>query len=157
LDRYAVTERPSDRLATALERLAEQDEHREIERRQQHLLGEINRALEHATPTDREDVLAAPRGLRGPDELPLDKVEHLDELLAEREAEGKPRRGRLTLSAIARVAGFNYDRAWQGEQLRELGWKLRRSHPEYSVDHGFVRLPLPEKVPDLLDRHGLGD
>jgi hypothetical protein len=142
---------PDDRVAEALER---QEEARQFERMHVQMFGRIGKA----PPAGREEA-PAPAGSGSarpwrhlPDQLPLEKVEHLDTLLDERKEAGKPRRGPHTLPSITRQVGgdFNIDRVRQGEQLREQGWDLRRTHPAYPVDDGFVRWPQPLQVPDLL-------
>lgn len=142
-------DRPNrDRLAEALERLVAQGERVENGRRAERARDQLRRALEPAASADREDSPSGKSGKpvkrgRGPDPLPLDRVERLDDLLAKREKAGKPRRGPLTLAAIARASGFTEDRVSQGEKLREAGWDLRRSHPDFSGDRNFVYWPQP--------------
>jgi hypothetical protein len=78
---------------------------------------------------------------RPPDPLPLDTIERLETELAKRRDAGKPRRGRLTQSAIARRLGLERHRVQQAEALLKVGWELPRSHPEFSANDGVVRWP----------------
>lgn len=141
---------PDDRLAAALERqaraLERQEEERSFDRMRTRMFGR----LEKAPPAGREEARPAAPRWRPPAGLPLERVERLDALLAERKRAGRPPPPSLTLRAIAQRVGFNYDRVRQGEQLRDHGWDLRRSHPDFSVNDGFVRWPQPSQVPDLL-------
>ena len=65
-----------------------------------------------------------------------------------------PRSGRgkgpLTYTAIAAHAKLNRDRVKEIEQLMELGWPLRESHPDFSAKRGYVKLPTPREAARLL-------
>jgi hypothetical protein len=143
-------DRPDDRLAEAVERLVEQGEREATDRLHGGLRDELLHRAESARVSAGGEEAPAPAGgvgapewRRVPDQLPLEKVERLDALLAERKRAGKPRRGRLTLASIARQVGFNVDRVRQCEKLRERGWDLRETISGVPVDEGFVRLPQP--------------
>jgi hypothetical protein len=97
---------------------------------------------------------------RPPEELPLKGVERAEKLLGERRRitkGGVQPPPRLTYEAIARSAGLvtpagrpNRDRIKQFEELVELGWPLRKSHPDFPARPGFVRLPTPREAALLL-------
>jgi hypothetical protein len=90
---------------------------------------------------------------RPPDELSEDSVKMAKGLLAERRAleeAGKPSPPGLSYEAIGMAAGFGSAAASRArvKQIRDLigiGWDPLRTHPDFSANEGFVRLPtLPE-------------
>jgi hypothetical protein len=63
----------------------------------------------------------------------------------------------LAYAAIAVHAGLrtatgkpNRDRVAEIEMLMELGWDLRKSHPDFSAEDGWVRLPTAREAARLL-------
>jgi hypothetical protein len=98
---------------------------------------------------------------REPDPLPLDQIDALEkELLVRREARGDRWKAppEHTLEAIAwrMKAPFNYDRVRQGEGLLAVGWDLRKSHPDFSVNDGAVRWPSVKKAASILASESAG-
>lgn len=93
--------------------------------------------------------------------LELAKVEFVGKRLTERR-KIKQRTGgsvpsELTYEAIAKDAGWlgtngrpNRERVKQIEALIDLDWPLRKSHPDFPAEQGFVRLPTPHQAARLL-------
>jgi hypothetical protein len=89
---------------------------------------------------------------RLPDPLPRDKIEKLDELLEKRALAGNPRKGPLTQTRIAEKAKLKPSRVQQGQALREAGWPLLRSTPDFSTlqDPDGVYWPQLERALEIL-------
>jgi hypothetical protein len=104
------------------------------------------RGLLEATPEPQAPKRARQRS---PDQLPLDKIEHLQVKLAERRAAGNPHRGPLTLERIADKVDLERHRVSQAVQLLEMGWELTRSDPDFSAAPGFVCWPTVAKMKRL--------
>jgi hypothetical protein len=101
-----------------------------------------------------EDEEVSERGMGAPPKpLPIESVEKAAVRLREREkvvGAGERASGSLTYEAIAAYANLpNRDRVVQIEELISLGWDLRKSHPDFSAEPGFVRLPTPEAARQL--------
>jgi hypothetical protein len=90
---------------------------------------------------------------RPPDQIPESTVKQLKIELVKREAKRKGRRRvpELTQAKIAAIVGLDDTRVQQAEGLREIGWDLLRTHPDFSVDEGFVRWPSVEEATRILD------
>jgi hypothetical protein len=64
----------------------------------------------------------------------------------------KPRDRELTQRRIAARVGLNQARVQEAEELRGLGWDLLRTHPDFSIEDGFVRWPTPTRAAQILAR-----
>jgi hypothetical protein len=102
---------------------------------------------------DGETAKAHPRH-RPPAQIPVDTVKDLKWQLAQRQkelAQRKPRGKReYTQEKIAESLGLDDTRVQQAEALQHRGWDLLRTHPDFSVDEGFVRWPGPQEAARLL-------
>jgi hypothetical protein len=85
---------------------------------------------------------------RPPDPIPEATVKRLMWELAQRKA--RPRDRELTQEKIASRVELHPTRVQQAEALERVGWDLLRSHPEFSVNDGFVRWPNARKAAQLL-------
>jgi hypothetical protein len=90
---------------------------------------------------------------RSPESLPVAKVEKAEARLKERWKRIRPgtrASGPLTYEAIAAHSGLKRDRVTQIEDLMQVGWDLRESHPDFPAKRGYVNLPTAEKAAQLL-------
>jgi hypothetical protein len=62
----------------------------------------------------------------------------------------KPQNPELTQEKIAGRLELKVTRVQQAEALERVGWPLLRTHPDFSVDEGFVRWPGPRKAAQIL-------
>jgi hypothetical protein len=98
-------------------------------------------------------------GHRHRDELPLAGInEAADELAARKAVVGTGRRApanhsyKAIASRVSKKAKFVFtkDRIKQIDDLIEAGWDVRKSHPSFSAQRGFVVLPTPREAVLLL-------
>lgn len=101
----------------------------------------------------RQAKVAKPRH-RHPAPISKDTIKKLKWELAKRReelAQQKPRGEReYTQEKIAERLELDDTRVQQAEALHHVGWELLRTHPEFSVDEGFVRWPSAEDAARIL-------
>jgi hypothetical protein len=104
---------------------------RERERAQESQDREEERQLRRYELAEAKRRAAAKIG-RPPKKLPQRSVLDAEQELRKRaELPGEPRSGPFTYAAIARRVKLNYDRLVEIEELMQLGWDLRESHPDF--------------------------
>src|SRR5262249_32916759 len=79
-----------------------------------------------------------------PSQIPRATVQELMLELERRKA--NPRDPELTQLRIAERVGLNPARVQEAEALRGIGWDLLRTHPDFSIEDGFVRWPTPTRA-----------
>jgi hypothetical protein len=109
--------------------------------------------LDAAPPEEHEPKRTARRRHRPPDQLLYTTVQACETKLKERRKAGKRVPHDLTYEQIGLDVGFPRDRVRQLEGLMKKGWPLRRSHPDFSADEGYVRLPSVSEAASLLRSH----
>lgn len=87
---------------------------------------------------------------RPPKPLRVSAIEACVVELAKRKKAGKPPPHELTLEQIARRVNFPPTRVRQIEQLIKVGWTPLISHPDFSTNEGYVRLPSVDEARSLL-------